>query len=91
MVGPVPCACSCGLVTSLESRLKLPSFNENKPFQEKLSLRAATLAASDVPLVSLGVSNPKTWGVSGWASDLIPHLIYGFVTAVVYDALSQND
>ena len=38
------------------------------------------MAASDVPLVALKVSNPKTWGISGWAADVIPHLIYGLVT-----------
>ena len=47
------------------------------------------MAASDVPLVALKVSNPKTWGVSGWAADIIPHLIYGFVTVSTYEALSN--
>ncbi len=51
----------------------------------------AAMAASDVPLVALGVSNPKTWGVSGWASDAIPHLIYGLVTAIAYEALRNTD
>src|SRR5437764_14444013 len=37
------------------------------------------MAASDVPLIALRVSNPKTWGVSGWLADAIPHLIYGLV------------
>jgi len=51
----------------------------------------AAMAASDVPLVALGTSNPKTWGFSGWAADLIPHLIYGLVTATIYEALSNLD
>jgi hypothetical protein len=49
----------------------------------------AAMAASDVPLVMLKASDPKTWGVSGWLSDLIPHLIYGFVTVATYEALSD--
>jgi len=49
------------------------------------------MAASDIPLVTLGVSNPKTWGVSGWAADTIPHLIYGFVTAVAYETLRNTN
>lgn len=49
----------------------------------------AAMAASDVPLVVLKASDPKTWGVSGWLSDLIPHLIYGFVTVATYEALSN--
>jgi predicted PurR-regulated permease PerM len=31
----------------------------------------------------LGVTDPRTWGVVGWISDLIPHLGYGIVTALV--------
>jgi xanthosine utilization system XapX-like protein len=47
------------------------------------------MAASDVPLVSLGVTNPKTWGLSGWLSDAIPHLIYGIVTVATYEAITR--
>ncbi len=47
------------------------------------------MAASDIPLVALKVSNPKTWGVSGWAADVIPHLIYGLVTVSTFEALSN--
>ncbi len=47
------------------------------------------MAASDVPLVALRVSNPKSWGISGWLADTIPHLIYGIVTVATYEALSN--
>ena len=47
------------------------------------------MAASDIPLVALRVSNPKTWGISGWLADSIPHLIYGIVTVATYEALSK--
>ena len=47
------------------------------------------MAASDVPLVALRLSDPKTWGISGWLADLIPHLIYGIVTVATYEALSK--
>ena len=51
----------------------------------------AAMAASDIPLIALRVSNPKTWGFSGWAADAIPHLVYGLVTAIVYEALTNLD
>jgi hypothetical protein len=51
----------------------------------------AARAASDIPLIALRVSNPKTWGFSGWAADAIPHLVYGLVTAIVYEALTNLD
>jgi xanthosine utilization system XapX-like protein len=50
----------------------------------------AAMAASDVPTVVLGVSNPTQWGFSDWASDLIPHLIYGFVTVATYNAFAKR-
>lgn len=49
----------------------------------------AAMVASDVPLVLLRVTNPKAWGVSGWLSDAIPHLIYGIVTVVTYEAIAR--
>lgn len=47
------------------------------------------MAASDIPLVSLRLTNPKTWGLSGWLSDAIPHLIYGIVTVATYEAITR--
>ena len=51
----------------------------------------SAMAASDVPLVALRVSNPKTWGFAGWAADIIPHLVYGLVTLITYEALSSAE
>ena len=51
----------------------------------------AAMAASDVPLITSGVSDPKSWGISGWVSDAVPHLIYGFVTALAFDALRNAE
>lgn len=48
---------------------------------------AAAMAASDIPAAKLGVTDPKTWGKSGWASDIIPHLIYGIFTVLVFETL----
>jgi len=45
------------------------------------------MAASDVPLIALRATDPKTWGFSGWVADIIPHLIYGLVTVTTYEAL----
>lgn len=62
-------------------------------FKRPSSLLAGTLlglvamAASDVPATVLGVTSPSTWGASGWASDLFPHLAYGLTTAVVFETL----
>lgn len=41
---------------------------------------AIAMAGADVPMARLGVSDPKTWSLKDWASDVVPHLVYGVVT-----------
>jgi hypothetical protein len=48
----------------------------------------AAMAASDISIAALGMSDPATWGVSGWVADLAPHLACGLVTAIAYDAFT---
>lgn len=43
-------------------------------------LGATAMALSDVPLKLLGISDPAAWAAKDWASDAIPHLLYGVVT-----------
>ncbi len=52
-------------------------------------LGLAAMAVSDVPIGVSGVSDPSTWATEDWAADLIPHLIYGLVTAIAYDAFAD--
>ncbi|HEV7126738.1 MAG TPA: hypothetical protein VGN32_04765 [Ktedonobacterales bacterium] len=55
-----------------------------------LVIGLVAMAASDVPAVTTGATNPAKWGVSGWIADLVPHLVYGVVTALVYEAFSEG-
>ena len=55
-----------------------------------LALGAAAMASSDVPATITGATNPKTWGASGWASDIVPHAIYGLVTVLTYEAYAED-
>lgn len=52
-----------------------------------VALGLTAMAASDLPIAGTGVSNPREWSASDWASDLVPHLIYGFAVAAAYAAL----
>jgi hypothetical protein len=58
--------------------------------RDGVALGLAAMAASDGPIVLTGASDPTTWGVSGWLSDLIPHLAYGLVTAAVLHNRPRN-
>ena len=41
---------------------------------------AAAMAATDVGMYRLGVTDPKSWDAASWLSDAVPHLAYGVVT-----------
>jgi hypothetical protein len=40
------------------------------------------MALTDGVMSGLGVTDPRSWSTTDWASDVVPHLAYGFVTAV---------
>lgn len=43
------------------------------------------MALTDGVMSALGVTDPRNWSTTDWASDVVPHLTYGFVTAVALD------
>jgi hypothetical protein len=59
-----------------------------RPWVAASGLGLAAMAASDLPAIALGVTDPRSWGAAGWVSDLLPHLAYGLATATVYEALA---
>ncbi|HKC28011.1 MAG TPA: hypothetical protein VKB75_08350 [Jatrophihabitans sp.] len=42
---------------------------------------AAAMAAADVPMAVGGLTDPRSWSLPDWLSDVVPHLAYGVVTA----------
>jgi uncharacterized membrane protein len=54
-------------------------------------LGVAAMAASDVPLGALGVSDPRTWSATDWVSDALPHLVYGLTTHATLTAASAAE
>jgi len=38
------------------------------------------LIASNAPMTVLKVTDPRTWSLTDWVSDVVPHLAYGIVT-----------
>ena len=48
----------------------------------------ATMVGSDVPAITLEVTDRTTWELYNWASGIIPHLAYGLVTAVAYEVFT---
>lgn len=54
------------------------------------ALGLAAMAASDVPAAVLGVTDPAEWSANSWLSDIVPHFIYGAVTAAAYKAMAGD-
>jgi hypothetical protein len=48
------------------------------------------MAATDSSMAALGVSDPRTWTLMDWLSDVVPHLAYGLATAAVAQALDPD-
>ncbi|HEY0225867.1 MAG TPA: hypothetical protein VGC05_05605 [Mycobacterium sp.] len=44
---------------------------------------ALALIGTNGPMTVLGVTDPTTWSLVDWISDVVPHLGYGIVTALV--------
>lgn len=55
-----------------------------------VAVGAAAMAASDVPLVKLGLTDPKSWSSADWASDALPHFAYGLMTCLTLRALHRK-
>ncbi len=57
-----------------------------------LSLGAAAGAnvGPMLPMTALGVTDPREWTLDSWLTDLLPHLAYGAVTAVTFEAMHQG-
>ena len=55
-----------------------------------IALTAAASLAGDGPPAALGLTDPRTWTAADWLSDIVPHLVYGAVTAVAYDELTRK-
>jgi uncharacterized membrane protein len=45
------------------------------------------MAATDVPVAALGVSDPRGWSAADWAADAVPHLAYGAAVQAVQSAV----
>ena len=43
------------------------------------------MAFTDGVMSALGLTDPRTWSATDWASDVAPHLAYGLLTAVALE------
>ncbi|MFF9408580.1 hypothetical protein ACF1B0_24120 [Streptomyces anandii] len=51
---------------------------------------ALAMAATDLPMARMGVSDPSQWSAQDWASDAVPHLLYGLATYGMVQAAARR-
>ncbi|WP_219975998.1 hypothetical protein [Rubrobacter xylanophilus] len=76
-----------GLATGVGVGMAYGLLGRRGDLRDGLMLGLAAMAASDAPAAALGVTDPREWGVEAWVADLLPHLLYGVVTATAWRAL----
>ena len=52
-------------------------------------LGALAMASSDVPATRLGLTDPQTWSGADWMADVVPHMAYGVVAALTFEAIKR--
>jgi hypothetical protein len=53
-------------------------------------LSLAAMAGGDGPAIALGATKPGEWSLASWLSDIVPHAIYGIVTAAAFEAFGRD-
>ncbi len=54
-----------------------------------IAVGVAAMTASDTAYAVTGASDPKTWTMMDWMSDLVPHIIYGLVAVTTYETIAR--
>ena len=60
------------------------------PVVSALAATVGALIGGNVPMTLLGVTDPRTWTATDWASDIAPHLAYGVVVAATLWGLGRH-
>ena len=53
-----------------------------------LAVGTAAMVTANAPMVFQGLTDPRTWGMAGWISDIVPHAAYGLATVATYRAIT---
>lgn len=68
-----------------------PAMREVPWFIAGLGLGALTMLLSEGTATAMGQTDPREWGAAGWISDIVPRCLYGCVTVLTFDQLSQAE
>lgn len=55
-----------------------------------LIVGATSMALTDVSATMLEATDPKEWDLASWLADIVPHAVFGIVTALAFEAMSPR-
>lgn len=61
----------------------------SQPLVGTLLTTLGVLVAANGPMTVLGITDPRTWSATDWASDVVPHLAYAAVVKTTMDAFDR--
>jgi hypothetical protein len=61
----------------------------SQPLVGTALITGGVLVAANGPMTVLGITDPRTWSATDWASDLVPHLAYAVVVKTTMDAFDR--
>ena len=61
----------------------------SQPLVGTLLATLGVLVATNGPMTVLGITDPRTWSATDWASDVVPHLAYSAVVKTTMDAFDR--
>ena len=61
----------------------------SQPLVGTLLTTLGVLVATNGPMTVLGITDPRTWSATDWASDVVPHLAYAAVVKTTMDAFDR--
>jgi hypothetical protein len=67
-----------------------PTIQRISPAARSAGLGMAVMGGNDVPAIAVRDTKPTEWGLSGWISDLTPHMIYGIATVASYERIASS-
>ncbi|TFV63490.1 hypothetical protein E4P41_04340 [Geodermatophilus sp. DF01-2] len=61
----------------------------SQPLVGTLLTTLGVMVAANGPMTVLGITDPRSWSATAWASDVVPHLAYGAVVKTTMDAFDR--
>jgi hypothetical protein len=81
---------SVGLAIGAAYGLLAPVVTRLPLWARAVAVGGAALVAGNAGPVLNGITNPREWGVAGWAADIAPHAAYGLATVVTFDVVVRS-